>query len=302
MIAAAAPFVFNVVERLSQIDKTSWPWLSQNGTPEQVLAFLGQANLHRLDLNEIAWRMKDRDEFKQITSLLESRHVYHDTLWSYGILHNDPATIRAFLRHSPFADRCGLYLVSPLLVLEPVERLDYQHLEYAPLVNPRAHQVGAKRKILNNRFREQYQRFLKVLSYKPALTDVDELAVAYYLTLQDRVEEALDWYARVEPSGGAGTAPVRLPRSVPRLLPRRPRPRAQTGQGARRHGGGPLAHPFRPGAEPDRRDRRRRGRGGSTGKPRPGPGCAGGERAGARPCRSRRAASGSITATSRAAR
>jgi len=53
-------------------------------------------------------------------------------------LHNDPATIRAFLRHAPWADRCGLYLVSPLLVLDPVERLAYQHLEYAPLVNPRA--------------------------------------------------------------------------------------------------------------------------------------------------------------------
>jgi hypothetical protein len=149
-------------------------------------------------LSQIAWRMKDRNEFKQITSLLESRHLYHDSLWSYGILHNDSVTIRAFLRHSPFADGCGLYLVSPLLVVEPVERLAYQHLEYAPLVNPRAHQVGAKRRILNNRFREQYQRFLKVLSYKPALTDADELAVAYYLTLQDRVEEALAWYARVD--------------------------------------------------------------------------------------------------------
>ena len=78
-----------------------------------------------------------------------------------------------------------------------MERLAYQHLEYAPLVNPRAHQVGAHRKILNNRFREQYQRLMKVLSYKPTLTDVDKLAVAYYLTLQDRIEEALDWFGRV---------------------------------------------------------------------------------------------------------
>jgi hypothetical protein len=197
VVAAAAPFTFNVVERLTRIDKTSWAWLSQNGTPEEVLTFLGQANLHRLDLNEIAWRMKDQACFKQATSLLDTRHVWQATLWSYGLLHNDPETIRAFLRHSPFADRCGLYLVSPLLVLDPVERLAYQHLEYAPLVNARAHQVGAHRKILNNRFREQYQRLMKVLSYKPALNDVDKLAVAYYLTLQDRIEEALDWFGRV---------------------------------------------------------------------------------------------------------
>ena len=198
VIAAAAPFTFNVVERLTRIDKTSWPWLSQNGTPQEVLAFLEKANLHRLDLNDIAWRMRDdRDWFKQATALLDRRHVWDDTLWSYGILHNDPETIRPFLRHSPFADRCGLWLVSPLLTLDPVERFAYQHLEYAPLVNPRAHQLGARRKILNNRFREQYQRFMKVLTYKPALNDEDKLAVVCYLTLQDRVAEALDWFGRL---------------------------------------------------------------------------------------------------------
>jgi len=198
VVASAEPFTFNVVEHLTQIDKTSWPWISQNGTPEQVLAFLEKANLHRLDLNEIAWRMKDRGWFKKATSLLERRHVWQETLWSYGILHNDPETIRSYLRYSPFANQCGLYLISPLLVLDPVERLTYQHLEYAPLVNHRAHQVGAHRTILNNRFREQYQRLMKVLSYKPEFTANDRLAVAYYMMLQDRIAEALDWFGRVD--------------------------------------------------------------------------------------------------------
>ena len=196
----ADPFSFRVVPQLSQIDTTSWAWISQNGSPEEVLAFLDQANLHRLDLEEIAWRMKDMAFFKRVTELLASRHVYHDTLWSYGLHHNDPATLRAWLEHSPFADRCGLHLVSPLLNLDPVERLDYQHLEYAPLVNPRAHPVGAKRKILNATFLAQYQNLMAVLSQKAALSDVDELAVAYYMTLQDRVAEALDWRARVDPN------------------------------------------------------------------------------------------------------
>ncbi len=198
VVGGAAPITFHVVPQLSNIDKTSWAWISQNGSPEDVLAFLNQANVLRLDLAEIAWRMKDKAFFQQVTALLEARHVYHDVLWSYGLLHNDPTTLRAFLEHSPFADQCGLYLVSPLLVLDPVERLDYQHLEYAPLVNPRAHPVGAKRKILNSRFLAQYQRLMTVLSYKPALSDADKLAVTYYLTLQDRVAEALDWHARVD--------------------------------------------------------------------------------------------------------
>ena len=198
VIAGVAPFTFNVVGKLSKVDKTSWAWLSQNGTPDDVLAFLKTANLHRLDLKEIAWRMKDRDYFKQATALLHARQVYDQTLWSYGLLHNDAETIRAYLAHTRLPDRCGLWLVSPLLTLDPVERLVYQHLEYAPLVNARVHPVGAKPKILNNRFRAQYQQFLKVLSYKPALGSADMLGVTYYLALQDRVSEALDWFARVD--------------------------------------------------------------------------------------------------------
>lgn len=196
--ARAEPFTFRVVERLSKTDTASWAWVSQNGTEDQVLAFLGAANLHRLELEEIAWRMKERGFFGKALALLEARHVYHDTLWAYGILHNEPAAIREFLRHNPFAERCGLWLASPLLALDPVERFDYQHLEYAPLVNPRAHQVGRRRTILNAAFLQQYQRFMKVLSYKPRVDAADALAVAYYMALQDRVAEALAWAGRVD--------------------------------------------------------------------------------------------------------
>ena len=197
VIARAEPMVFHVVPQLTDVDRTSWAWISQNGTPEETLAFLDGANVHRLDLEEIAWRMHDLDFFRKAIARLEARHVYHDTLWSYGIKHNEPAAIREYLRHSPFADRCGVHLVSPLLTLDPVERFDYQHLEYAPLVNPRAHRVGARRKILNTNFRQQYQRFMTVLCEQNRLASADTLAVAYYMTLQDRVEEALDWFGRV---------------------------------------------------------------------------------------------------------
>ena len=198
VVGAADPFTFPVVEQLSVVDKTSWPWISQNGSLDEVLAFLDQANLHRVDLEQIAWRMQDGAAFRETVDRLNRRHVYHHTLWSYGLRHNEADAIGVYLRHSPFADQCGLYLDSALLRLDPVERFAYQHLEYAPLVNARVHPVGARRKILNNRFREQYQALMKVLSYKRALTDADELAAAYYLVLQDRIEEAIAWFGRVD--------------------------------------------------------------------------------------------------------
>ncbi len=196
----AAPFTFHVVAKLSKVDTASWAWLSQNGTEGEVLAFLETQNLRRVEgeLGEIAWRMKDRAFFKQALARLEARRLFDATLWSYGVLHGEPVAIREFLRHHAFADQCGLWLDSPLLALDPVERFDYQHLEYAPLVNPRAHAVGPRRTILNTRFREHYQLFLRVLSYKAKPDAADTLAVAYYLTLQDRVAEALAWFGRVD--------------------------------------------------------------------------------------------------------
>ena len=47
-------------------------------------------------------------------------------------------------------------------------RKSYEHLDYRPLVNARAHQLGQRRQILNDRFHAQYQRLLRVLSYRPA--------------------------------------------------------------------------------------------------------------------------------------
>jgi hypothetical protein len=70
-------------------------------------------------------------------------------------------------------------------------------LDYRPLVNARAHALGKRRQILNDRFHAQYHRLLKILSYRRELDDAELMAVVYYLLLQDRVEEALDFFGRV---------------------------------------------------------------------------------------------------------
>ena len=95
--------------------------------------------------------------------------------------------------------QAGLFIDSPLLTIDPVIRKAYQHLEYSPLVNARAHKVGKERVILNDRLLAQYQRLMAVLSYRKTLDDDDLMAVTYYLLLQDRVEEALAFFGRVKP-------------------------------------------------------------------------------------------------------
>jgi hypothetical protein len=199
-IAAAQPVLFDVVEKPSKLDTGSWEYVSQNGTAEEVLALLGRENVLALDLEKIAFRMKDRAFFEAVLHLLHERHAYHATLWSYALYHNVPAVAQQYLLHTEqIVAECGGPIRSPLLTVDPVARYQYEHLEYTPLVNARAHALGQRRHIVNARLHEQYHQFLKLLSYRSPLTDDDKLAVTYALLLQDRIEEALATFAQVRP-------------------------------------------------------------------------------------------------------
>lgn len=191
---------FTVVNKPTQIDASSWAYISQHGSTDEVLKYLEENNLLRLDLAKIAFRMKDEAFFQQTTALLNNRHAFNDTLWSYSIMHNDQAAANEYLRHSEhFVAATGMQLESPLLTIDPVLRHTYQHREYRPLVNARAHQLGKRRQILNDRLHWQYHEFLKLASYKPELSHEEIAAATYYLLLQDRIEEAIAFYNKIEP-------------------------------------------------------------------------------------------------------
>ncbi|MEI6235857.1 MAG: hypothetical protein WCT04_22610 [Planctomycetota bacterium] len=201
IIAFTPGETLTVVEKLTKPDTTSWDYVSQNGTPEETIAYLKANNIDRLNLELIAWRMKDAAFFTQVSTLLAQRHVYHNTLQSYAIKHGDVAAAREFLQHADgFLSQCGPIIDTKLVTIDPVIRKTYQVMEYNPLVNARAHRLGKNRKILNDRFAEQYQRLLHVLTYSAQLDNVDRMAVTYYLLLQDRVEEGLALFDKVDPN------------------------------------------------------------------------------------------------------
>jgi len=198
LLAHADAVTLNVVEKLSRIDRDSWPYISQNGSNDDVLKYLRTHNLHATDLGKIAFRMSNKPFFLRVVEILSQRHAYNHTLWSYGIKHNVVPAVRQYLQHADaFVQQCGTALDSPLLTIDPVARKTYQHLDYKPLVNARAHQLGRQRQIMNQRLHQQYHRLLTVLSYRRTLSDDDRLAITYYLLLQDRIEEALAFFEQV---------------------------------------------------------------------------------------------------------
>ena len=198
LLALAHPVVLTWWPSPAGSTAQSWEYVSQNGTDEDVLQYLRDNNLQRTDLEKIAFRMRDAAFFPAAIELA------HQTarLSPHALVVRDRSTmrrpaIREFLQHADeFVAQCGEYLDSPLLTMDPVARKTYQHLDYRPLVNDRAHPLGRRRQIANERFFEQYHRLLKILSYKRELDQDDLMSVTYYLLLQDRVEEALEFFGR----------------------------------------------------------------------------------------------------------
>ncbi len=201
VVGSAKPFTFKVVKQLSQVDKASWDYISQYGTDQDVFTFLDQANIERLDLERVAWRArKSVDFFRKLIAVLGKRHVFSEPIYRYAVLHNAALPLAAWLRQrADFIGECGPWLEAKLLKIDPIERRAYEHLEYSPLVNQRAHKLGADHRIPNPVLRTQYQSLLNILSHKPALDQIDQMSVVYYLFLQDRVEEALRHFHTIKP-------------------------------------------------------------------------------------------------------
>jgi len=198
VIAVADPVTFKVVDRPAEVDETSWEFVSQNGTNDDVIDYLNRENVLRLKLDAIAFRMKDKAFFARTIETLRARCAYDNVLWAYSLKHDEPVAIKEFLSHAnKLIGQCGVSFQSDLLSIDPVERNWYSHKEYSPLVNARAHQLGANRKILNPEFASQYNRLLGVLSNRRNLTDDDQLALTYYLLLQDRIETAISHFGKV---------------------------------------------------------------------------------------------------------
>jgi hypothetical protein len=197
LVAAAPPTRLPVLTAPSTVDTTSWAYLSQHGDEEEVLRHLDANNLGRIDLDRIAWRMRSKGFFGKTMELLTRRRVYSATLWSYGLYHRDVARLREYLAERPdFLRQAGLDLRAKVAVIDARTEGWLEHLEYAPLVNARAHRLGPRPTIANRRFAEQYRHFLSVLAYR-MLDDGDRLALAYYLLLQDRYDEGIAFFRAV---------------------------------------------------------------------------------------------------------
>ena len=205
----AGPFSCRVVAKQSKEDTSSWRWISQNGTSDEVIAFLATANLASgsVDLGKIGWRMRDDAFARRVFETLDSRGVFHEGLWLTNlegrrrIADFRDRVRQLFMRRemrSRLAKELGPSFHCALVDIEPDETDLFEYAEFWPLVNARAHALGGKATIPNETLRQRYRGFLDYLATKSALSAKDRLDAAVYFAAQDRVEEAERMVAGLE--------------------------------------------------------------------------------------------------------
>jgi len=181
-------------------DSASWLVLARDGNAETVLNRLSTDNLSNINLSAILWRLNDRDFFLKATEILRNRLQNSPQVFSYAILHNDPATLPDYIENTGLGKNLGQWFSSKLITITPAEHHGWEAMEFDPLVNPRAHAFGENPRLSHAEARQHYEAFLDTLIWKPALSSADELTFTYFLFLQDRIGEALARFANIKPA------------------------------------------------------------------------------------------------------
>jgi hypothetical protein len=200
ILAHAQPRTLRVSAEPAPEDSASWEVLARDGTAEAVLNRLSTENLATIDLDHILWRLRDKDFYLKTTAILRERLLMDESVFSYAILHNDPTSLSELFETVDMSESFGSWFTCGLVTISPAIHGEWETKEFDPLVNARAHPFGENPYLTHTAAREHYQEFLDTLAWKPTLSAQDELAFTLFLFLQDRVAEALDRFAKINPS------------------------------------------------------------------------------------------------------
>ncbi|EMI18822.1 hypothetical protein RMSM_04248 [Rhodopirellula maiorica SM1] len=199
LLAKANPRSFNVVDQPTESSKQTWEKVARSGTAAEITEFLATANLYDLDWMLVAHRMRQPDVYQAVIKVLRSANIPETELWAYSLKYRDEPAIHTYLSLvDDLVERVGPELDSPLLNVDAMERRIFEMLEYAPLVRARIHRLKAENEILNSTFLEQYRDFVRVLGFQNEIPQNQRLALTYYLLIQNRIEEAIETFAKIK--------------------------------------------------------------------------------------------------------
>ena len=205
VVAVANECKFEVVEERTEVSNETFRDIMLSGDNDSIIEFLATANLYKgekgFNFSDILWMLKDKDFFLRVTDTLRNRKIYDDLIWKYSLHHKDYQTMKeSIMKNNVLLPQTGTFFESDLIKCSPATS-NFRHLDYFPMINARAHKLGdnANPGILNRQFRQTYNNLLKTLIEKPKLDEIDLLNMTYYFLLQDRINEAIEIFQRVDP-------------------------------------------------------------------------------------------------------
>ncbi len=199
LIARGTEKEFNVVEQPTEDDTITWEKIVRSGSADEIREFLADANLRKLDWMLVAHRLQDQEVYRVVIETLRDAKMPISQLWAYSLKHRDDSAINDFLSfRDDLVGRVGPALDSPLLKVDALERRTHELLEYSPLVRARIHPLREENEILNPTFLAQYQSFVQMLGYADEIPPAERMVLSYYLLLQNRIEEAIDHFAKID--------------------------------------------------------------------------------------------------------
>mmetsp|Transcript_24063 Transcript_24063/g.21101 ORF Transcript_24063/g.21101 Transcript_24063/m.21101 type:complete len:399 (-) Transcript_24063:507-1703(-) len=168
------------------------------GSQDDILEFVRTKNIldsSKFDFSQVWWLLKDKAFFTKYIQVLRDRSVYDSTTWTFGFYHNDEQTIQEYLERSKSPN---IYNKFKFINSSLIKQDKFKVLEYSPYVNPRVHVLASeKNQILNIQLKQQYSTYVRYMAENPNPEPQHYLGLVYYLLLQDRIDEAILFFNKI---------------------------------------------------------------------------------------------------------
>jgi hypothetical protein len=200
VLAAPQVPVMRVTEESTSTAEDYFYELADDGDAEKLLEFLRTKSLFddNHDLYYILWRLKDKAFYDRVIAILNDRLYFDEEVFSFAFYHRDQANIRRYLENSSTVQAVGPWLESPFLQVTAARDLNWFDQEFDPFINNRAHRLGMQDQLPLDLAKTHYISLLSLLCHKNELSADDQLQLCYYLLLQNRTEDAVNAFAKID--------------------------------------------------------------------------------------------------------
>ena len=186
-IIAKGEQIRNIEVKLKETKKKmdSFDDVMRSGDQQAILKYVEEKNIfddNIFDPYSVLWMLRDKEFFTKLVGILRARKFYERKIWMFGLLHRDIKVIKEFLKlESNFFRKIERKL--------PI-------FEYHPYYSNRVHKFLNENKstIKNAQFKNNYYGLLMIALLNNNFSASFKLALVYYLLLQDRIDEAENYY------------------------------------------------------------------------------------------------------------